>query len=118
MTQESVRNNSDKAALCRSASEAMENKEKELFSVFIGLENASPIGTSIDRIKAVHEWGVRYITLCHTGNNEIIFGVATCQIGHCRHHFTQFHLSASRHKSYYRTVVKIVLLAKIVLFIN
>ena len=71
VTQESVRNNSDKAALCRSVAEAMENKEKGLFSVFIGLENASPIGTSIDRIKTVHEWGVRYITLCHSGNNEI-----------------------------------------------
>ena len=69
--EDTVRANSDKAVLCRTAAEALENKEKGLFSVFIGLENASPIGNSLEKIREVYDWGVRYITLCHTGNNEV-----------------------------------------------
>ena len=68
---ETISRNSDKAAICLSAAQALENKEKGLFSVFIGLENASPVGVSIEKIKELYDWGVRYITLCHTGNNEV-----------------------------------------------
>ena len=69
--EDTVRANSDKAAICLSAAEALENKKKGLFSVFIGLENASPAGVSIEKIKELYDWGVRYITLCHSGNNEV-----------------------------------------------
>ena len=63
--------NTDKAALCVSASQAYSNKDNGLFSVFIGLENASPIGQSLERLQELYDWGVRYITLCHSGNNQI-----------------------------------------------
>ena len=41
---DSVSVNSDKAAFAVSKSQAYENKAEGKFSVFIGLENASPIG--------------------------------------------------------------------------
>lgn len=40
-------------------------------AVFIGLENGYPIGNDISLIKNYYDLGVRYITLCHTRNNDI-----------------------------------------------
>lgn len=63
--------NAGKAVLTTSAAQALENKSKGLFSIFLGLENASPIGKCIDRVKWFYDKGVRYITLCHSKDNEI-----------------------------------------------
>ncbi|HSH19310.1 MAG TPA: dipeptidase [Draconibacterium sp.] len=40
-------------------------------AIFIGMENGFPIGTEIDRVKEFYDRGVRYITLCHSSNNDI-----------------------------------------------
>lgn len=62
--------NPDIAALAVSEEEALNNKAAGLFSVFIGLENASPID-SVSMVKSFYDKGVRYITLCHSANNAI-----------------------------------------------
>ena len=67
----SVVENSDKAAFATSRSQAYENKSKGKFSVFLGLENASPIGKSFERLKCLYDNGVRYITLCHSSDNQV-----------------------------------------------
>ena len=67
----SVAENSDKAAFATSRSQAYENKSEGKFSVFLGLENASPIGKSFDRLKYLYDNGVRYITLCHSSDNQV-----------------------------------------------
>jgi membrane dipeptidase len=59
------------AAMAVSYEEAVRNRDKGLFSVFLGLENGSPIGNDLERVKWFHDAGVRYITLCHSGNNQI-----------------------------------------------
>lgn len=66
-----IEDNPDKAALVTGPEDAAANKSEGRFSIFIGLENGSPIGTSIERIQTLYDMGVRYITLCHSGNNEI-----------------------------------------------
>ena len=66
-----VKTNSDKAAFACSSSDALLNKQKGLFSVFVGLENGSPIGNDLARMDDFHEAGVRYITLCHSADNQI-----------------------------------------------
>ena len=58
------------AALTTSEAEAISHKSAGLFSVFVGLENASPID-NIERVKWLYNKGVRYITLCHSANNAI-----------------------------------------------
>lgn len=66
--------NADRASLTMSWSQAVENKSQGLFSVFLGLENGSPLGDSEDSFTLLHklyESGVRYITLCHSRNNQI-----------------------------------------------
>lgn len=40
-------------------------------AIYIGMENGFPIGTDINRVKEFYGRGVRYITLCHSSNNEI-----------------------------------------------
>ena len=58
------------AALAVTEEQAFSNKDGGLFSVFIGLENASPIDT-LDKLKVLYDKGVRYVTLCHSANNAI-----------------------------------------------
>ena len=61
----------DKARLATNRSEAYQNKAEGLFSIFLGLENGSALGSSLERIEEFYEAGVRYITLCHSRNNQI-----------------------------------------------
>jgi membrane dipeptidase len=51
--------------------EAFLNKEKNLLTAFIGLENGFPVALDITNIKKYYDMGARYITLCHTKNNDI-----------------------------------------------
>jgi membrane dipeptidase len=39
--------------------------------VFIGVENGYPLGNEISNVKHFYDRGARYITLCHTRNNDI-----------------------------------------------
>lgn len=63
--------NRDKAALALSPEQALANKEAGLFSVFLALENGSPIGSSIDKLYDFYDAGIRYMTLSHSANNLI-----------------------------------------------
>ncbi len=63
--------NAGQAGVAISRSQAYKNKAEGRFSIFLGLENGSPIGKSIDRIKIFYDKGIRYITLCHSKDNEI-----------------------------------------------
>lgn len=40
-------------------------------AIYIGLENGFPIGEDISEVERYFKKGVRYITLCHTSNNDI-----------------------------------------------
>ncbi len=75
----SVRENPDRAAFAVSEQEALKNKAEGRFSVFLGLENGSPIGGALERLRWFHEAGVRYVTLCHSGDNQICDSCATVQ---------------------------------------
>ncbi len=59
------------AAFATSPAEAYANKASGLFSIFMGLENGSPIGHSIERLHEFYDAGVRYVTLCHSSDNQI-----------------------------------------------
>jgi membrane dipeptidase len=39
--------------------------------VFIGVENGYPVGSDLSNVKHFYDRGARYITLCHTKNNDI-----------------------------------------------
>jgi membrane dipeptidase len=63
--------NKDVAGLALTPDDAWKLKRQGKRAVFIGIENGYPIGTNIDLVKAYYEKGARYITLCHTKNNDI-----------------------------------------------
>ena len=46
-------------------------KQEGKLTAFIGLENGYPIGRDLSLIKMFHDKGVRYITLCHSSDNDI-----------------------------------------------
>lgn len=57
--------------LAVSEQDAMKNQAEGVFSMFLGLENGSPVGGSMDRLHAFYDAGVRYMTLCHSRDNQI-----------------------------------------------
>jgi membrane dipeptidase len=75
--EKAVSDNASVAAFATTAEQAWENKSKSLFSVFLGLENGAPIGSDIDRLKYFYDRGVRYVTLCHSLDNQICDSCAT-----------------------------------------
>jgi membrane dipeptidase len=40
-------------------------------AIYMGMENGFPLGKDIDRIEEFYNRGIRYITLCHSSNNDI-----------------------------------------------
>lgn len=61
----------DKARLATTREEAYANKADGVFSVFLGLENGQALDQSLERVDEFYDAGVRYITLCHSKNNQI-----------------------------------------------
>lgn len=68
---DTLRRNEGTARLTVDADEALRNQAEGLVSVFLGLENGSPVGKDISRLEILFNKGIRYITLTHAGNNEI-----------------------------------------------
>ncbi len=66
-----VRENSDKVALAFSAADAYRNAVNVKKSIFLGMENGYPIGRDKSLVEEYYRRGVRYITLCHTKNNDL-----------------------------------------------
>ena len=71
LVRDSVDANPDKACMATSVSEALEIQSRGLVSVFIGMENGSPIQKSLPLLRQFFRMGVRYVTLCHNGDNAI-----------------------------------------------
>ncbi|MFH1120494.1 MAG: dipeptidase [Bacteroidota bacterium] len=63
--------NYKKAAFATLASDARLHEKEGKRAVFIGLENGYPVGSDISNVRKFYELGARYITLCHTRNNDI-----------------------------------------------
>lgn len=61
----------DQVALALSPEDAVKNKDKGLISIFLGMENGSPIHKSLSLLRLFYRMGVRYMTLTHNGDNEI-----------------------------------------------
>ena len=66
----------EKPSMLRSSSLGDWDKAKKIkksgkIAAFIGVENGYPVGKDISRVKQYYDLGARYITLCHTRNNDI-----------------------------------------------
>jgi len=67
----SVTRNSNISGIATSQAEAIKLVKQNKSVVFIGVENGYPIGNDLSNVKHFYDRGARYITLCHTKNNDI-----------------------------------------------
>lgn len=68
---ENVSANNTMAEIAVNPGDAYRFKKNGKLSAFIGIENGYAIGKDLSLIKAYYDMGARYITLCHSGNNDI-----------------------------------------------
>ena len=61
----------DIAEVALKSSDAHRLEKQGKRAIYIGMENGFPLGTDIKRVKEFYTRGVRYITLCHSSNNDI-----------------------------------------------
>ena len=59
------------AEVAKTPEDAYRLEKLGMRAIFIGMENGFPIGTDLNRVKEFYTRGVRYITLCHSSNNDI-----------------------------------------------
>lgn len=68
---EKIAENPEIAEIALTPADAYRLEKEGKKAIYIGMENGYPIGTTVDNIKEFYDLGARYITLCHTSNNEI-----------------------------------------------
>jgi membrane dipeptidase len=61
----------DLVELALTADDAYRVEKTGKRALFIGIENGYPVGKDITLVKKFYDLGARYITLCHTRNNDI-----------------------------------------------
>ena len=62
---------SNRAELATATDDIYRIKKAGKRAIYIGVENGYPIGTDISVLKKFYDQGARYVTLCHTKNNQI-----------------------------------------------
>jgi membrane dipeptidase len=67
----SVKKHPNLAELALSSDDAYRIEDKGKRAIYIGMENGYPLGLDLSMVKKYYDLGVRYITLCHTRNNQI-----------------------------------------------
>jgi membrane dipeptidase len=68
---QSIQDNPEMAELALSPDDAYRIEKEGKRAIFIGIENGYPIGNELSLIEEYYDLGARYITLCHTKNNDI-----------------------------------------------
>lgn len=66
-----VNSNSDLAALALTSDDVYRLKNEKRRAIYIGIENGYPIGLNVSLLDDYYKLGARYLTLCHTRNNDI-----------------------------------------------
>lgn len=61
----------EQAEIALKADDIYKIKKSGKSTVYIGVENGYPIGNELSMIQEFYNLGARYITLCHTSNNDI-----------------------------------------------
>ncbi|MDD2491116.1 MAG: dipeptidase [Bacteroidales bacterium] len=76
-TYDAVEASKGKVSVALDAQDARDNFDSGILSVFMGMENGLPIQTDLSLLRLFYDLGVRYMTLTHSGNNEICDSCAT-----------------------------------------
>ncbi|MBW6490165.1 MAG: dipeptidase [Lentimicrobium sp.] len=68
---QTIAKHSDKLEKATTSKDIYKIDRKKKKAVFTGLENGFPIGTDLSNVGLFYNLGARYITLCHSHNNDI-----------------------------------------------
>jgi membrane dipeptidase len=68
---ETVNNNSSQAGIALTPDDAYRLQMEDKRAIFMGMENGYPVGKDLSLVQEYYDLGIRYITLCHTSNNDI-----------------------------------------------
>jgi membrane dipeptidase len=68
---DNVNKNSSMAEIALTSDDAYRLKKEGKIAAYIGIENGYPIGNDLKRVEEFYNLGARYITLSHSGNNDI-----------------------------------------------
>ena len=66
-----IERNPEEIQLATSAGDFRKIARQGKHAIFIGVENGYPVGKDISMVDTFYNLGARYITLCHTKNNDI-----------------------------------------------
>jgi len=66
-----IKRNGSISGIATTPNEAYKLVKQNKSVVFIGVENGYPVGNDLSNVKHFYDRGARYITLCHTKNNDI-----------------------------------------------
>jgi membrane dipeptidase len=66
-----VAQHADQAALATKADDAQPLEQQGKRAIYIGIENGYAIGQDLSLLKTYYDLGARYVTLCHSSNNDI-----------------------------------------------
>lgn len=65
------RDHSGLIGLALTPDDAIGLKKGGKLAAFIGMENGYPVGRNLSNLEEYYEKGIRYLTLCHSGDNDI-----------------------------------------------
>lgn len=68
---ESLASNADLAELAITPDDAYRIEKAGKRAIYLGLENGYALGNDLSMVQKYYDMGIRYITLCHTSNNDI-----------------------------------------------
>lgn len=66
-----LKTHSDIAELAVNSTDGYEIEKLGKRAIYVGIENGYPVGNDLSLIEKFYDLGARYITLCHTRNNDI-----------------------------------------------
>jgi membrane dipeptidase len=71
LTENMLKKYPDRIKLARTPDELVQNEKMGVLSACLGVENGFALGHDLSRLQEYQARGVRYVTLCHTKNNDI-----------------------------------------------
>jgi membrane dipeptidase len=66
-----AKENNDKAEIALNPTDGYRLEKEGKRALYIGIENGYPLGTDLSLVRHFYDLGARYITLCHSRNNDI-----------------------------------------------
>jgi len=86
----SVASNTELAAIALTPADGYKLEKEGKRAIYIGLENGYALANDLTMVKKYYDLGIRYITLCHSYNNDICDSSTDKKLGSEHHGLSEF----------------------------